>query len=185
VSWSVPLRDVAGRPIGPIAATAMRLPVQFTAAARELAAWSGHGTPTGNAYWIGVVNAPMGPAARGVFWLCQNVASGQQRVASMRWTASPSTNTPLSGAADIKGVLGTSGALLGASGTTNDALYAGMTMPYEGTVSAATSVQVSDRMSLSAGDTLHLVWGCGGPAADTIEFAALVAALRTADLTSL
>jgi len=186
VSWSVPLKDVAGRLIGPVkSVTTMRFPFQFTAAAKQLAAWAGHATPTGNAYWIGIINGPIGATRNGgMFWLCQNVAAGEQRVASMRWVGTATPNTATLGHADIKGVVGTSGALAGA--TNNDAIAAGHAVAYEGSpTGGAYTVLSADRIGTTVGNVPHLIWGCGGPTADTIEFAALVAAMSVVDLTDL
>ncbi len=187
-TFSVRMRDVARRELGPASATKGRIPIQVTMAAEELAAWATHAAPSGNAYWVGIADGPLGTCEQAVLYLCLNDSAGQQRVGVRRKTGASSWDAlhaaPVAHAGH-QGVIASLGLVEGHADNKTGAVETAY--PYVMTAPTALGYRVfsTDAFSLQPGRTPHLVWGAGGPAADVIEFAALAVALGVADLRTL
>lgn len=187
VSWSVPLRDVGGREIGPLGNKAGLPPFAGQFAADEVTAWGAHSAPTNNAYWIGVADGPISGMTEGIFWMCVNGAAGQQSVAVAKYAngAWDSILRSLGGHAGNKGVI--AGIAPGNGDSANRARTAGSCYPYKISTAVSISYRVLTDLGLliAPGKIPHLVFGAGGPTADAIEFGALAGCLGTFNLRTL
>lgn len=184
---AVPLRDVAGRPLGPLGQAEGRLPLMVALVAEELTAWAARATPSRCIYWIGLADGPLSSAQNATFAVCENADAGAQRVGWERLTGgswvtgarSPSAHADVRGAVCVLG--GTIGEL--ANTTPNS----GFVYPY----SAPGSNLIyrtgnPGALTLPEGATPHLLFGAGcDGTADVIEFGAFAAALGILDIHTL
>lgn len=187
-TFSVPLKDVAGRPFGPLQSSVKGAPPLIASFwLRELAQWLNHALPSQAAHWVGIGSAPFqGIATPGdwIFWMVQNHAPGVQRVAQMdREAADAPDLRPSTGAhASIRGVRGGFGSV---SGWHDNETYAsGVTYPFEheGPTNLAYRVLNTNALRFPQGSTPHLYFGAGCDGlADVTEFEAGGICISVAD----
>lgn len=189
VSWSVPLRGVLGRLLTAVPLARGRPPYLAAMAAIERVAWDVLNAPGNGVYWVGLANDRIAAATQVAAYMVENTAAGQQRVGYGRlaggtWSTgfAPALHADASGAFGVP--QGPGGGTADNSGYSSFAIY-----PYAHSTSNANfRMLLTSGLTLSPGDTPHLIFGAGHSLAGTqgtIRFDPVIAALNTADLDQL
>ncbi len=112
---SIPLRDVSGREIGPIAQTQGRTPFDATFFIEELEGWANKALPSKGSYWIGLCDGPFSEGRICYIWGVENTEAGTQRLYSWVRNADGSIGTTVYGGYDarVTSAVGSYGGLRG------------------------------------------------------------------------
>lgn len=164
-SISIPLRDLSGRTIGPMADGGPRSPLMGKFEVEEVLGWASKAAGSGGAYWVGIADGPISEAANGMFWCVLNNEAGKQRVALQRLVGGvwqPLQPAPM-GHEDIVGCSGGGGTnrfqrQMGVAGWTAPLVTPESTLPLS---SHSYWVNSSDGVLLSPGTVPHLAFGAG------------------------